>query len=65
MPDDPLAMQPLGLRCFYNRNELHSTDRYMNGFKALQPESQNLVLFSVIAGVPPDLIEASYGCRNL
>ena len=41
-PNDPLASQPLNLRCYYNEknqngDELYKLERYVNGFKALRP----------------------------
>ncbi|MGD8862390.1 MAG: hypothetical protein PVI30_20430 [Myxococcales bacterium] len=55
-PNDPLAMQDLNLRCFYNPQNLYNLDRYVNGFKALRPGNENLVIFGGIVGVPPDLV---------
>jgi hypothetical protein len=52
---DPLAMQDLNLRCFFNPQNLYPLERYTNGYKALRPGHENLVLFFAIAGVPPDL----------
>jgi hypothetical protein len=64
-PNDPLAMQPLNLRCFFNKqndngNELYNLERYVNGFKALRPGNENLVVFAAIAGVPADLVDAQH-----
>jgi hypothetical protein len=56
-PNDPLAMQDLNLRCFYNPQNLYAIERYINGFKALRPGNESLVLFAAIVGVPPDLVE--------
>jgi hypothetical protein len=60
-PNDPLAMQPLNLRCYYNQknqngDELYKLERYVNGFKALRPGAENLVIFAAITGVPPYLV---------
>ncbi|MDH5675028.1 MAG: VWA domain-containing protein [Myxococcales bacterium] len=55
-PGDPLAQQDLNLRCFYNKQNLYNIDRYVNGFKALRPGNENLVVFAAIVGVPPDLV---------
>jgi hypothetical protein len=41
-----------------NQGYLYDTDRYVNGFKALRPGLENLVVFAAIAGVPPDLVDA-------
>ncbi|MDH5675305.1 MAG: VWA domain-containing protein [Myxococcales bacterium] len=57
-PGDPLAMQDLNLRCFHNKQNLYDLDRYVNGFRALRPGQENLVIFAAIAGVPPDLVSS-------
>jgi hypothetical protein len=64
-PSDPLAMQPLNLRCFFNKqndngDELYKLERYVNGFKALRPGNENLVVFAAITGVPADLVDAEH-----
>ncbi|MDD9932494.1 MAG: hypothetical protein OXT09_02760 [Myxococcales bacterium] len=56
-PNDPLAMQDLNLRCFFNPQNLYQLDRYVNGFQALRPGNENLVIFAGIVGVPPDLVD--------
>jgi hypothetical protein len=53
-----LAMQDLNLRCHFNPGNLFPLERYTQGFKALRPGAENLVVFSAIAGVPPDLVES-------
>jgi hypothetical protein len=54
---DPLAMQDLNLRCFYNPQNLYPLERYINGYKALRPgTNSNLVIFGAIVGVPQDLV---------
>jgi hypothetical protein len=58
---DPLVQQPLNLRCYYNEHdkggdEVYKLERYVNGFKALRPGAENLVIFAAITGVPPDLV---------
>ncbi|MDD9937403.1 MAG: hypothetical protein OXT09_27580, partial [Myxococcales bacterium] len=58
-PADPLAMQDLNLRCFFNPQNLYNLDRYVNGFQALRPGQENLVIFAGIVGVPPDLVDES------
>ncbi|MGD8863155.1 MAG: hypothetical protein PVI30_24285 [Myxococcales bacterium] len=55
-PNDPLAMQDLNLRCFYNPQNLYNLDRYVNGLRALRPGNEDLVFFAGIVGVPPDLV---------
>jgi hypothetical protein len=64
-PNDPLASQPLNLRCFFNKtqqngDELFKLERYINGFKALRPGNENLVVFAAITGVPPDLVDPAH-----
>jgi hypothetical protein len=57
VPDgNPLKSQDLNLRCFYNGANLYPIERYSQGFKALRPGSENLVIFAGIVGVPPDLV---------
>jgi hypothetical protein len=67
-PNDPLAAQPLNLRCFFNEqknhgDELYPVERYINGFKALRPGNENLVMFAAIAGVPTDLVDPQHLAR--
>jgi hypothetical protein len=57
LPEDPLAMQDLNLRCFYNAQNLYPLERYINGYKALRPGNENLVIFGAIVGVPENLVE--------
>jgi hypothetical protein len=60
-PNDPedakLLMQDLNLRCVNNQQNLYSVERYVAGLQALRPGAEQLVLFGVIAGVPPDLVD--------
>jgi hypothetical protein len=56
-PSDPLAMQDLNLRCFYNPQDLHAPERYIANFKALRPDNDN-VIFAVVGGIPPELLTA-------
>jgi hypothetical protein len=53
---DPLHGQALNLRCFLNKSNLYNVDRYVNGYRALRPMAEQLVMFAAIAGVPPDLV---------
>jgi hypothetical protein len=53
---DPRIMQDLNLRCFYNKQNLHPVERYVNGLLALRPGNEALVLFTALTGVPPDLV---------
>lgn len=57
-PSDPLTMQDLNLRCFYNKDQLYPLVRYSEGYKLLREGNDQLVVFAAIAGVPPDLVEA-------
>jgi len=58
LPDgNMLKDQPLGLRCFYNKSNLYSVDRYINGLRALRQGRENLIVFAAIAGVPTDLVQ--------
>ena len=51
------AAQPaLLLRAQQGGDELYTLERYVNGFKALRPGDENLVIFAAITGVPPDLV---------
>jgi hypothetical protein len=56
-PSDPRVMQDMNLRCFYNKQNLYPLERYINGYKALRPGNEKLVIFGAIAGVPPELVE--------
>jgi hypothetical protein len=47
------------LRCAERPESLYTIDRYVNGLKALRPGNEQLVILSVIAGVPQDLDEAA------
>jgi hypothetical protein len=61
-PSDPLSQQSMNLRCFFNPQNLYPLERYILGLEALRPGNENLVLFSAIVGVPPDLVTPeSYG----
>jgi hypothetical protein len=57
-PDSELAMQDLNLRCFYNPDNLFPVDRYVDGLRKLREGNEELLVFGVIAGVPPDLVDA-------
>ncbi len=56
---DPLYMQDLNLRCFYNPQNLYKPERYIAGFKALREGNEQLVVFATITGVPPDLVDTA------
>ena len=58
-PTDPLTMQDLNLRCFFNPQNLYPVTRYIEGLRALRPDAEELVIFGAIAGIPPDLVDAA------
>ncbi|MET0391403.1 MAG: hypothetical protein ABW321_35845 [Polyangiales bacterium] len=57
-PNDPLAAQGNQIRCFRNKQNLYDVKRYIDGFKALRPGYENLVVFAGIVGVPEQLVDA-------
>ena len=60
-PGSPYEGQGQNLRCFFNRDTgLHQVQRYIDGFKALRPGNEELVIFATIAGVPVDLATDAY-----
>lgn len=58
LPEDSLyRRQDINLRCFWHpefRYDLQA--RYLEGFRALRPGREDLVVFSAIVGVPPELV---------
>ena len=55
------ATTGLNTRCFFEGqrpepNNLFDVERYIAGFKALRPGAEDLVIFSAIVGVPPELV---------
>jgi hypothetical protein len=54
---DPLASQGTQIRCFMNKQNLYDVSRYVDGFRALRPGYEKLVVFAGIVGVPPDLVD--------
>jgi hypothetical protein len=56
-PMNPLSKQGINLRCFYNKQNLFETDRYVKGFQGLRPGSSQLVIYGAIVGVPIDLVD--------
>jgi hypothetical protein len=62
-PSNPLAHQPLNLRCFFNPQNLYPVERYVNGLRALRPNNEALVVFAAIAGIPPDLVTPDVRAR--
>jgi hypothetical protein len=62
-PSNPISQQPPNLRCFLNKQNLFKVERYVQGFKALRPAREDLVIFAAIVGVPPDLVSADARAR--
>jgi hypothetical protein len=56
-PEDPLNLQDLNLRCFYNPNSLYDLERYAIGYRALHGWTGARVLFAAIVGVPVELVD--------
>jgi hypothetical protein len=58
---EPSTRSDLNLRALIggNRNHLYNVQRYVNGFKALRPGQETLVMFAAITGVPIDLVDAN------
>lgn len=46
----------INLRCFNHPDLSYSLDRYYNGFRALRPGNEELVVFAAIVGVPEDTV---------
>jgi hypothetical protein len=56
-PDSPYKQEDIDLRCFDNQDQLYDVQtRYLEGFRALRPGHEELVVFAAIAGVPDDLV---------
>ncbi len=49
----------LNLRCFLYPETQWPVQRYIDGFKALRPDRESLVVFGAITGVPLDLIPST------
>lgn len=56
-PADPLFLQDLNLRCYFNPANLFPVERYAAGLQEIRPPGSNLVLFAAIVGVPPELVD--------
>jgi hypothetical protein len=55
---DPLRLEDINLRCFNHKEFLYPLkDRYLDGFRALRPGNESLVVFAAIVGVPVDLVK--------
>jgi hypothetical protein len=56
---DPLRSEDINLRCFNHPEQNYDVrERYLKGFRALRPGREDLVVFSAIVGVPPDLVSS-------
>jgi hypothetical protein len=54
----PYKEQDVNLRCYYNKQFLYDLrERYFQGFRALRPGNEQLVVFAAIVGVPVDLVD--------
>lgn len=58
-PMNPLSKQGINLRCFYNKQNMFETERYVKGFMGLRPGNTQLVIYGAIVGVPVDLVDAN------
>jgi len=54
---DASATQAAQVRPAMNAQNLYPVSRYIDGFKALRPNEQDLIVFAAIAGVPTDLVD--------
>jgi hypothetical protein len=48
--------QGLNVRCQLNPDNLYDVTRYVDGLRALRPDSEGLVVLAAIAGAPPELV---------
>jgi len=62
---EPSTQRDLNLRALVgrNRDHLYDVQRYVQGFKALRPGQEDLVVFAAITGVPVDLVDAQARSR--
>ncbi|MEY4576565.1 MAG: hypothetical protein RL701_1268 [Pseudomonadota bacterium] len=56
---DPLATQDINLRLYFHPEQSFAISRYVDGFRKLKPGHEELVVFTAIAGVPPDLVDSN------
>lgn len=56
--DSELLQQGLNVRCPLNADDLYETERYVEGLRALRRNSEQLVVFAAIVGVPPETVTA-------
>ena len=57
--DSPYRQEDINLRCYLHKEFQFDLQRYLNGLRALRPGREDLVFFSVIAGVPVDLVDST------
>ena len=58
--DSPYRQEDINLRCFLHKEFQYDLKiRYLDGLRALRPGREDLVFFSVIAGVPTDLVDSA------
>ncbi len=55
----PTFTGDLNLRCYLYKEPQYPVQRYIDGFKALRPGRESLVVFGAITGVPLDLIPST------
>ncbi|HKP55265.1 MAG TPA: hypothetical protein VJV78_01015 [Polyangiales bacterium] len=46
-----------GLGCLANPDKLRAVQTYVSGLRALRPDDEQLLMFGIIAGVPPEYVE--------
>jgi hypothetical protein len=51
-----LLAQGLNVRCHLNPDHLFPAERYVDALKSLRPDSEGLIVFGAIVGVPPALV---------
>ncbi|MET0389173.1 MAG: hypothetical protein ABW321_24585, partial [Polyangiales bacterium] len=57
--DSPYRDQDINLRCYYSPQHLYDVQqRYYYGLRAAKPGQEDLVVFTAIAGVPPELVSS-------
>jgi hypothetical protein len=61
----PEQVRNLNLRCYYDgklpesERDTYPIKRYLDGFRALRPKTKDRVIFGVIGGIPPRLVDKS------
>ena len=54
--ESKLLEQGLNVRCQLNPQNLYESSRYVDGLRALRPDSEGLVVLGAITGVPAELV---------